>query len=231
MAIKLGSMANLIAKKDTAAKEEKKDDSRALDDPDLNGDEHEQQVDGIEVASTHDMTKKLRRVKLKRVMIPGVTKGRNSLPRALETFIAKNDDIQSKQDGGTMKVILQVAECYCLADGHEMRYTHRLLASVLAHEVLILGKAPCDPQEAKRKKKAMDKMSEEELQEYQAQEKASRQVHLFRMRECKREVTQTLAEWKAEEARMRDMFLSQQKDPETKKPEDSESEKDAKDPD
>jgi hypothetical protein len=130
---------------------QKHDEFSGLDDPDNGHDEKQ-----IEVASTTDMKKKLRRVKLKRVLIPGVTKGIVSLTKALDTF-RYIDDLQSKQEGGVVKVIYQVEDCYAFEDGEETRYTHRLLSSVLAHEVIHAERPKLDPQEEKRKQRRFAK--------------------------------------------------------------------------
>lgn len=123
-----------------------------------------------------------------------------------------------------MKVIYQVEDCYAFEDGEETRYTHRLLSSILAHEVIHTERPKLDPQEEKRKQRRFAKQNSDWHEAERLREIAEREVHLFRMREIKREVDQTIHEWKADVAKERDTLSQKSK---TKKGEEDEKESQA----
>ena len=82
-------------------------------------------------------------------MIPGVTIGCDSLPFAMNK-LAELEEVQSKQPGGTKKVIYQIENAHSYADG-DLRFTHRLFVEVLTHEVIFLKRADAKKDPKKKK--------------------------------------------------------------------------------
>ena len=80
-------------------KPKKTSEIASLDDPD---DDHK-----IEVAWNTEMDKKMRRIAAKKILLPGVSKGITSLYKAMES-LQNPMKLQSKQEGGTCKVIFQI---------------------------------------------------------------------------------------------------------------------------
>ena len=109
-------------------------------------------------------------------------------------------------------MIYQVEDCHALNEGDEGRFTHRLLADVLMHEVLYLKKPSLSEREQKRRDKWLAQMSEGERNLLEERELAEREVHLFRLKEVKRDFLQTIHEWNAEKAKSRDKSEGSAKD-------------------